>query len=69
MIGGRQDISIGLGCEYKGIVQHEILHALGRIHEQNRIDRDDYVKINEENILEGNLFLTRVKLILRFFCL
>ena len=52
--GGEQDISIGRGCEYKAIVQHEILHALGRIHEQCRTDRDKYVRINEENIIEGN---------------
>ena len=54
MIGGGQVISIGWGCEYKAIVQHEILHALGRIHEQCRIDRDEYVTIHEENIIEGN---------------
>ena len=54
MLGGGQDISIGSGCEYKGIVQHEILHALGRIHEQSRIDRNEYVQINEDNIRSGN---------------
>ena len=55
MSGGRQVISIGDGCEYKGIVQHEILHALGRIHEQNRSDRNYYVKIYERNIIDGIL--------------
>ena len=53
MIGGRQTVSIGRGCEYKGIVQHEILHALGRIHEQSRLDRDSYVIINRQNIKKG----------------
>ena len=55
MIGGKQPINIGKGCEYKGIVQHEIFHALGRIHEHSRPDRNLYVHINEENIEEGTL--------------
>ena len=55
MIGGRQTISIGRGCERKGIVQHEILHALGRIHEQSRLDRDQYVQINLNNVQQGTL--------------
>lgn len=52
-IGGRQTISIGFGCETKGTVIHEIFHALGREHEQNRPDRDGYVTINEANIQPG----------------
>ena len=55
MRGGKQRINIGNGCEYKGIVQHEIFHALGRIHEQSRPDRNSYVRINEKNIKKGTL--------------
>ncbi|XP_036393814.1 meprin A subunit beta-like [Megalops cyprinoides] len=51
-IGG-QILSIGLGCDYLGIVEHEFLHALGFYHEQSRYDRDDYVTIVWENILTG----------------
>ncbi|XP_027458538.1 meprin A subunit alpha isoform X2 [Zalophus californianus] len=48
-----QNLSIGLGCDYKAIIEHEILHALGFYHEQSRTDRDDYVNIWWDEILPG----------------
>ncbi|XP_055982284.1 meprin A subunit alpha [Sorex fumeus] len=49
-----QNLSIGAGCDYKAIIQHEILHALGFYHEQSRTDRDDYVNIWWDEIDAGH---------------
>nr|BBG28496.1 hatching enzyme [Rhabdoblennius nitidus] len=44
------------GCVHHGIVQHEVLHALGFRHEHNRSDRDSYVRINWNNITPQSAF-------------
>lgn len=36
---------------------HELIHALGRWHEQSRPDRSQYVRINQVNIKEGELMM------------
>lgn len=39
------------GCVQKvGTVIHELLHAIGFLHEQNRDDRDGFVRVNTNNI-------------------
>ncbi|XP_053737719.1 meprin A subunit beta-like isoform X2 [Synchiropus splendidus] len=48
-----QTLSIGQYCDTISTVEHEFLHALGFYHEQSRPDRDDFVTIVFENILEG----------------
>ncbi|KAL8598811.1 hypothetical protein ACOMHN_015390 [Nucella lapillus] len=46
-VGGTQVISLqDPGCIYKGTIVHEIGHAIGMIHEHQRPDRDDYVRID-----------------------
>jgi len=52
-VGGKQDLSLGRGCEYKSTAIHEFMHALGFWHEQSRLDRDQYVTINLQNIMPG----------------
>lgn len=50
--GRVQNIYINDKCGFVEVV-HEIMHALGFIHEQSREDRDNYIQVNWENIQEG----------------
>lgn len=54
-IGGRQEVNIQEGaCTNRfGTIVHEIMHAVGFMHEQNRPDRDDWVAIKYDNIRPG----------------
>lgn len=33
---------------------HEMLHILGLIHEQQRGDRDNYIYVDANNVIDGN---------------
>ena len=46
-------ISILRGYE-RGDVVHEVLHSFGFIHEHARSDRNEYIRINTQNIRRGN---------------
>ncbi|XP_047106353.1 low choriolytic enzyme-like [Schistocerca piceifrons] len=52
-VGGEQTVSLGPGCVYKGVVQHELMHALGFWHEHSRSDRDAYVTVLLHNVRRG----------------
>ena len=48
-IGGLQPIRLSMGCGPTEIM-HEIMHALGFIHEHSRTDRAQYVEVEWSNI-------------------
>lgn len=50
MAGGEQLIQFGPNAWNRGTICHEVGHALGLWHEQQRPDRDTYVIINWDNI-------------------
>lgn len=54
-IGGRQAVNLqSPDCfTYFGTVLHELMHAVGFKHEQNREERDDFIVIKTNNIERG----------------
>uniref|UniRef100_A0A914LHH9 Metalloendopeptidase n=1 Tax=Meloidogyne incognita TaxID=6306 RepID=A0A914LHH9_MELIC len=52
-VGGRQQVSLVDECiEYATII-HEFMHVIGFIHEHQREDRDGFVRIMWENVIDG----------------
>ncbi|EPB80357.1 astacin [Ancylostoma ceylanicum] len=48
--GGKQDLSLGRGCESVATAAHELGHALGFFHTMSRHDRDNFITVNSANI-------------------
>lgn len=40
-------------CRRHGVIIHELMHAIGFYHQQSASNRDDFIKINWENIKSG----------------
>lgn len=61
-IGGPQVLSIDVHCfkyhttMFNGTILHEIMHTLGFWHEHTRPDRDQYIRVNFDNVQPGRLF-------------
>ena len=53
MVGGAQEVDLKSdGCYSYATMAHEFLHAFGLYHEHNRPDRDNYIDIKWDNIVE-----------------
>jgi len=46
-------LNIGAGCTSSGIIQHELLHATGMLHQQQGCYRDKYIDVVWGNIQSG----------------
>ncbi|GFQ66932.1 zinc metalloproteinase nas-13 [Trichonephila clavata] len=46
-------VLISEGCYELGTILHELMHVLGFVHEQNRPDRDEFIRVVWDNIQEG----------------
>ena len=56
--GGRQALNISrVGCIHEGIIIHELMHALGFVHEHTRPDRDSFIEVHMENVEPGRILL------------
>ena len=48
-----QGVSLGTNCVYNSVVIHELGHAIGFYHEHTRPDRNQYIDVIYDNIIDG----------------
>ena len=49
---GRMSVlSVGDGCEFDYVMMHELGHVIGFYHEHQRADRNEYVEILWDNVM------------------
>ncbi|GFT11708.1 astacin, partial [Nephila pilipes] len=53
--GGMQDLSLGQGCAYVGLVVHELGHAIDLFHMHQRSDRNNYITVYKDNVIPDQL--------------
>jgi len=52
--GGKQAVNLEIpSCLTRDTIFHEVFHALGKVHEQSRPDRDDHVEVLLQNVEPG----------------
>ncbi|KAB7495623.1 Astacin [Armadillidium nasatum] len=49
---GPHFVHLGPGCRQQATILHELLHSLGFVHEQSRTDRDSYITVQYQNIIQ-----------------
>lgn len=52
-VGGRQQVSLADECIDYATIIHELMHVIGFIHEHQRDDRDQFVRIVWRNVIDG----------------
>nr|CDJ26724.1 astacin-like metallopeptidase 9 protein [Tityus serrulatus] len=61
--GGLQLLSLEASvCLSKGVIMHELMHALGFYHEHTRYDRDEFITVHWDNIINDLMKMNFVKL-------
>ena len=56
-VTGQQTLTLGEGCFTQDTIIHEFIHAIGFYHEQARPDRNKYIEVQWDNIMEQGIYV------------